>query len=145
MSECPGEHTEYQPTDDEWKCPKCGAGVEDFRIVAADYPDCDKLHTTDIVTCHSAKCMLPPDYFPSQWTGRQLAFLLMMMSTNPKSKARRFLMDADYDWGALFDRIESGMTTCDDADVVRDLREQVIDLETELSKFSGAFDADEEL
>ena len=38
-------------------------------------------------------------------------------------------------WEELLQRIESGMTTGADADIVRDLLEQNLDLEIELAKF----------
>jgi hypothetical protein len=55
---CAHKHTAYQPTDDEWKCPSCGAGVEFFHIdnfVDDDMSKCDDLlHDNDDVGCH--KC-----------------------------------------------------------------------------------------
>ncbi|MHA1167113.1 MAG: hypothetical protein ACTSRU_04785 [Candidatus Hodarchaeales archaeon] len=64
-------HTKYQPNDEEWKCPKCGAGVEYFTIYdsvdCVDDVDCCKLHNDDAVFCD--KC----DYSVS---GRDLAKIL---------------------------------------------------------------------
>ncbi len=53
---------------------------------------------------------------------------------------------AGYDWDALFDCIEQGMTTGEDADAVRDLLEKATDLETALSKLNDEdlFGDDEE-
>lgn len=39
-------------------------------------------------------------------------------------------------WEQLFERIEQGMTTVNDADTVRDLYEKSLDLEQELAKFA---------
>ena len=51
---CPAKHTKFQPTDEEWRCPRCGAGSDYFYIELsapdAD-PDCDKLHVDDWIIC----------------------------------------------------------------------------------------------
>jgi Zn finger protein HypA/HybF involved in hydrogenase expression len=59
---CEEKHTKYQPTDEEWKCPKCGAGADDFTIdlflesVGSD--DCELLHERDPILCTSCEhCM----------------------------------------------------------------------------------------
>lgn len=51
-----------------------------------------------------------------------------------------------YDWEALFERIEQGMSTTNDADVVRDLHNKALDLEEELAKFTDdeLFNVDED-
>jgi len=65
------KHTAYQPSDEEWKCPKCGAGIGDFIIEEVDeskHDDCEKLHKDDFMKCYNcghdttgnrfaAKCM----------------------------------------------------------------------------------------
>jgi len=51
---CGAKHTKYQPTDDEWRCPKCGADAESFWVdeIAEDSdPDCQLLHVNDLLTC----------------------------------------------------------------------------------------------
>jgi len=51
---CSAKHTAYQPTEDEWKCPYCGANSDSFWIEegAADAnEDCVLLHNTDGATC----------------------------------------------------------------------------------------------
>lgn len=50
---CQVKHTTFQPTDDQWKCPKCGAGSRDFTILwpADDTEDCDMLHEEDVCVC----------------------------------------------------------------------------------------------
>lgn len=54
MSGCNAKHTNYQPTDDEWKCPKCGAGsgeflYDDMAELAGD--ECGLLHDEDSLVC----------------------------------------------------------------------------------------------
>lgn len=53
---CTRKHTKYQPTDEEFKCPKCGAGMGDFCIdtdldVVSTDPDCPDLHVDDQLVC----------------------------------------------------------------------------------------------
>ena len=55
-------HTEYQPSDEEWKCPKCGAGAEDgFCIYDPSYceddgdENCPKLHNDDSIICEECE------------------------------------------------------------------------------------------
>ncbi len=54
---CTAKHTKYQPTDKEFRCPKCKAKVGDFAI---DEPletvdeDCTKLHVGEWLYCY--KC-----------------------------------------------------------------------------------------
>jgi Zn finger protein HypA/HybF involved in hydrogenase expression len=51
---CHAKHTVYQPKDEDWKCPKCGANNEHFTIIdptpEAD-GDCVLLHATDECEC----------------------------------------------------------------------------------------------
>jgi len=58
MPICNARHTNFQPSLDEWKCPKCGAGSEDgdFIIENPDedaHDECDKMHANDEVRCHA--------------------------------------------------------------------------------------------
>jgi len=48
---CLGKHTDFQPTDDEWICPGCGATQPDFYVDSSDYMDCERVHTDDLVVC----------------------------------------------------------------------------------------------
>ena len=54
---CPAKHTTYQPKDEDWRCPRCGAtSTSDRPFVVEYYPDnvhedCDLLHTQDSCTC----------------------------------------------------------------------------------------------
>ena len=55
--DCQAAHTKYEPTADEWKCPKCGAPGSEFAI---DEPadgasdQCERLHKNDFLHCY--KC-----------------------------------------------------------------------------------------
>jgi len=50
MEECKEKHTKYQPTIDEWKCPKCGSiGLYVEDDIDPDF--CDKLHSDSWVYC----------------------------------------------------------------------------------------------
>jgi len=59
--ECIEKHTPYQPTDDEFKCPKCGKGPNDDPqgLIVDEVPesvegtDCGKLHCLDLVRCYA--------------------------------------------------------------------------------------------
>ncbi len=54
MANCPAEHTKFQPTDEQWRCPECGASFNHFYIVDNDEDvsvDCDLLHKKDEVVC----------------------------------------------------------------------------------------------
>ena len=53
MGKCTIKHTKFQPTDREWRCPKCGS--EDMVIEDSDNFDCDKLHNTDFVYCDNCR------------------------------------------------------------------------------------------
>lgn len=51
---CTTKHTKYQPTDEEWKCPKCGAPSGDFYIdesASEEASECPKLHDLDFLRC----------------------------------------------------------------------------------------------
>jgi hypothetical protein len=49
---CAVVHTKYQPTEEEWKCPKCGVGSSLFYIEdpADKTDDCDLLHNDMVFT-----------------------------------------------------------------------------------------------
>lgn len=56
MSEpiCPAKHTKYDPTEGEFKCPKCGAKPPEFYIDESPeeaHADCVKLHPGDNLCC----------------------------------------------------------------------------------------------
>jgi len=55
-TKCIAKHTMYQPTDEEWKCPKCGSGDEHFDIQEpAEFSsdDCVQLHVNDELSCYN--------------------------------------------------------------------------------------------
>lgn len=51
--DCPHKHTKYQPTDEEWKCPKCGATAVDGFIIedGPNEDECPSLHNDDFIRC----------------------------------------------------------------------------------------------
>jgi len=67
---CPAKHTAFQPSDSEWRCPKCGADAEQFYIEESDEhedPNCPALHDGDEVVCRSCD---------NSWSGAQVAKLI---------------------------------------------------------------------
>ena len=53
---CSAKHTKYQPTDEEWRCPKCGADNKGFWIDELDpdaHDECPLLHERETLVCHS--------------------------------------------------------------------------------------------
>jgi len=52
---CFARHTKYQPTDDEWRCPICGATSEQGFVVYEpdenESEDCEQLHAADLLFC----------------------------------------------------------------------------------------------
>ena len=61
---CTAKHTKYQPTDEEWKCPKCGAkahneeSLEEGWIIdiSSEFSeDCDLLHEDDELCCYTCQ------------------------------------------------------------------------------------------
>ena len=75
QSPCPGQHTAYQPTDEEWACPHCGAGPEYFYVDFTNYSDCDLLHTDDVIVCCSKAC-IDKNGECREWSGKALAAAL---------------------------------------------------------------------
>lgn len=69
---CKHKHTKFQPTDAEWLCPTCGAGIELFYIDESPNGDCPKLHVEDYIICHGCK---------DSFTGDDLAKILKRKST----------------------------------------------------------------
>ena len=57
MIPCPAKHAKYQPTDEDWLCPKCGADNRYFVIIAPidDASEaCVLVHEDDEIDCE--KC-----------------------------------------------------------------------------------------
>jgi len=49
---CIVKHAAYQPTNEEWSCPKCGKYSESFWIEESSADgECPLLHNTDIIVC----------------------------------------------------------------------------------------------
>jgi hypothetical protein len=49
---CEAKHTKYQPTDEEFHCPKCGAKCGDFfKDDPVGHEECDLLHDEDNLCC----------------------------------------------------------------------------------------------
>lgn len=49
---CTFKHTKYQPTDEEFHCPKCKAPGGDFCVDDGPNLECDLLHDEDILNCY---------------------------------------------------------------------------------------------
>ena len=65
---CGRKHTLFQPTDEQWVCPICGAESGDFAIDSDDLDsECPLLHTDDSVVCF--KC-------GNEWSGSQISKIL---------------------------------------------------------------------
>lgn len=68
---CPAKHTVFQPTDEQWRCPDCGADNSHFVIEMGDQTaeeSCEKLHQLDEVYCHTCD---------DGWSGKAVATKLM--------------------------------------------------------------------
>ena len=49
---CEAKHAKYQPTDEEFTCPKCGAVCGDFyKEDAVGHENCELLHDEDNLAC----------------------------------------------------------------------------------------------
>jgi len=72
MTTCTEKHAKFQPTDDQWKCPKCGAGNNGgesmFYIDESPNGDCELLHNEDYIVCVECK---------SSWTGKRLSTVMV--------------------------------------------------------------------
>lgn len=61
MGVCPHKHTKYQPTDEEWVCPKCGEGLNSKSggfviwegVTDMEDSQCTSLHNDDYLKCQS--------------------------------------------------------------------------------------------
>ena len=65
---CDRKHTKFQPTDEQWKCPKCGRGSDVFYM-SDDSIDCycPLLHDDDYIVCENCE---------REWTGKKLAAVM---------------------------------------------------------------------
>jgi len=67
---CRAKHTKFQPSDEEWRCPRCGADAEYFYIDEPDpdaHVDCSLLHEKDFVVCENCG---------KGWSGKRVAQML---------------------------------------------------------------------
>lgn len=54
MMKCKKKHVAYQPTDEEFNCPKCGTKCGDFHLIIQfddSDMDCDLIHADDYIEC----------------------------------------------------------------------------------------------
>ena len=68
VGSCGAKRTAYQPTDDEWRCPRCGSYefcVEEIAEACQD-DECTLLHEDDECSCPEGDC----GYYAS---GKQVA------------------------------------------------------------------------
>lgn len=49
---CTLKHTKYQPTPEEFHCPKCEAPAGDFCVEGSGNYDCPLLHDDDELACY---------------------------------------------------------------------------------------------
>jgi Zn finger protein HypA/HybF involved in hydrogenase expression len=67
---CYAKHTKYQPTDEQWQCPLCGADNESFTVEESPdevADDCELLHEEDEVHCSNCN---------SSWSGKAVAAVM---------------------------------------------------------------------
>ena len=64
---CDRKHTKFQPTDEQWECPKCGRGNDVFYISESVDADCILLHDDDFIVCENCE---------REWTGKKLAAVM---------------------------------------------------------------------
>jgi len=75
---CNAKHIKYQPTDEEFRCPKCGAGPEEGFVI--ENPDetahdaCGLLHEKDWIACNNCETEYHRDTF---YSGKQYAALMV--------------------------------------------------------------------
>lgn len=72
---CNGKHTKYQPTEAEFRCPKCDAPVGDFCIDDCVNAECPDLHDEDGLVCYGKNGKGCPGQYGT--TGRAFAALVV--------------------------------------------------------------------
>jgi len=52
---CKAKHVKYEPTDEEWCCPNCGAGITYFTVweSVSDDDYCKLVHNNDFCSCEN--------------------------------------------------------------------------------------------
>ncbi len=48
---CESKHTKYQPADEEFCCPACGAPAGNFCVDSSTSFDCELIHDEDSLVC----------------------------------------------------------------------------------------------
>jgi hypothetical protein len=67
---CNAKHTKYQPTDDEFHCPKCKAKSGDFYIIDTiedANEECSNLHVGEYITCALCGYDTSAQSFATSW------------------------------------------------------------------------------
>lgn len=82
MAVCKVKHTKFQPTQKQWRCPKCGADSESLYI--SDGPEgveetCEKVHEEDWVRCVACH---------SGWSGRDATSEMAKKIRDAKAKGK---------------------------------------------------------
>ena len=90
---CSAKHTKYQPTDEEFCCPKCGATVGHFCVDDGPNLDCDLLHDEDELNCYGEPGAMG---CPAQYgtTGKAFAALVVKkknIQTCPTCKGKGYV------------------------------------------------------
>lgn len=52
---CDAKHTKYQPSDEEFCCPKCGAKCGEFCVDDGPNLDCPLIHDDDHLACYGKR------------------------------------------------------------------------------------------
>lgn len=57
---CDAKHVKYEPSEDEWACPFCGANGDDFYIDPEPgdfeaHEECVLLHEADLIVCNNCE------------------------------------------------------------------------------------------
>jgi Zn finger protein HypA/HybF involved in hydrogenase expression len=71
---CEAALTKFQPSEAQWKCPKCGGDNKHFVISCSAHdanPQCSKLHKEDEVEC--LRC-------GHEWSGVEIARILAKLA-----------------------------------------------------------------
>jgi len=71
ISKCKSRHTKFQPSESEWRCPRCDADSSSFFIESsADDSDdeCNGLHKKDVVECTVCR---------REWSGQAVSVAIM--------------------------------------------------------------------
>lgn len=82
MIQCIAKPVKYEPSQEEFKCPNCGAPSGEFYIDDSECdPECERLHDTDYLRCAGKKNGYPCGY---ETSGK--AFSAMLVKKNSMVK-----------------------------------------------------------